>query len=135
MKTGTALTNLDNDSVLAFLNSGRTIFPYPGVKNAPMLNASGGVFQGQKLPASDGGGVYTSFVDFTHRDYLARGSVDASAPGNALLRTYLKNLTGKDYPAAQAFTDGLMDDIDTFQGVVGTHAAIVAAQALHVGLS
>src|SRR5205814_1159877 len=56
----TALVNYENQNLLAFINSGRAIFPYVGTKDAPMLHASGGVFQCQKAVS---GGNYTSCED------------------------------------------------------------------------
>ena len=100
-----------------------------------MLNATGGVFQGQKVPAADGSGVYTSFDDFVDRTYKLRGSVDTPATGNGILNTYITNLTGTAPPANQQFSNALISQIDAFQQIAGTHAAIVTAQALHLSLS
>ena len=54
LRAGTLLVNRENEKLLALINSGRTIFPYVGVNQAPMLNANFGVFRGQKA-AGDGG--------------------------------------------------------------------------------
>lgn len=133
LKGGTALVNFENDRLLAILNSGRTIFPYPGLLDGPILNSAAGVLPGQKAPA-DGHGVYTSFNDFDKRDYIARGSVDTSSVGNALLNLYYTNLTGKTAPSNLKFSNQVITDIDSFQGILGTHAAILMAQALRLGL-
>jgi hypothetical protein len=135
LKGGTALVNFENDNLLAMLNSGRTIWPYPGVLQAPMLNANLGVFPGQKVPAFDGGGIYTSWLDYDKRAYIARGSVDTSTNGNALLNTYYTNLTGKTASANMKFSNSVINDVDAFQAAEGTHAAIVVAQALRLSLS
>src|SRR5262249_14735168 len=111
LKTGTSLVNFENDNLLAMLNSGRTIWPYPGVLAAPMLTSAGGVFQGQKVPAFDNGGVYTSWLDYDKRAYLARGSVDTSSTGNDLLNTYYHNLTGKTASANMKFNNTVINDV------------------------
>jgi hypothetical protein len=105
------------------------------VKQAPMLGAANGVFKGQVTPASDGGGIYTSFDDFIRRGYLERGSPSANSTGNALLNAYYNAVTGKTAPANMQFSDQIITDIDAFQSPVGTHAAIVVAQALRLSLS
>ncbi len=136
LKTGTALANFENDNLLAMLNSGQTIFPYPGLLQANMMeNAAGGVFQGQKTPAFDGGGVFTSWLDYDRRNYIARGSVDTTSPGNALLNEYYTNLTGKTPSANMKISTQIIDDVDAFQGIIGTHQAIEVAQALGLALS
>jgi hypothetical protein len=134
LKTPTKLVNGINDALLALLNSGRTIFPYVGVKQAPMLGAANGVFKGQAA-ASDGGGLYTSFDDFIRRSYLQRGSPAGNAAGNALLNQYYTTVTGKTATANMQFSDQIITDIDAFQTPVGTHGAIVLAQALRLSLS
>ena len=53
ISAGTTLVNRENVFLLALLNSGRTIWPYPGVLNAPMLGAQNGVFPGQKAATED----------------------------------------------------------------------------------
>jgi hypothetical protein len=135
LKAGTQLVNQDNESLLALLNSGRTIFPYIGVNEASMrLNANLGVFPGQKA-ASDGGGVYLSFDDFIRRGYIERGAVSGNTAGNALLNDYYQKVTGKTPAADMQFSDQIMTDIDTLQFPLGTRAAIVIAQQLKLKLS
>src|SRR5205814_1421586 len=85
LKTPTKLVNNENQDLLAMINSGRTIFPYPGVLQAPSNNTAGGVFQGQKTVS---GGVYTSYDNFIRREYIARGSPPGDTAGNALLNQY-----------------------------------------------
>jgi hypothetical protein len=136
LKTPTKLANGINDALLALLNSGRTIFPYIGVKQAPMLGAANGVFKGQ-VAASDGGGLYTSFDDYIRRSYIERGSPSGNAAGNALLNQYYNNIQAglKTAGANMQFSDQIITDIDAFQSPVGTHGAIVIAQALRLSLS
>jgi hypothetical protein len=134
LKSGTLLVNRENEKLLALVNSGRTIFPYVGVKNAPMLNAADGVFRGAKA-ASDGGGVYTSFEDYLRRIYIARGSVSGNTAGNALLNDYYTKVTGKTATANMQFSDTIINDVDAFQSPVFPRAAIIIAQALKLGLS
>jgi hypothetical protein len=135
LKTPTKLVNGINDALLALVNSGRTIFPYVGVNQAPMLGAANGVFKGQVTPASDGGGIYTSFNDYIRRSYLERGSPSGNAAGNALLNAYYNTVTGKTATANMQFSDSIITDIDAFQSPAGTHPAIVIAQALRLSLS
>ena len=134
VKTGTRLVNLENNKLLALLNSGKTIFPYVGVNPGPILNSTGGVFQGQKA-AADGGGVYTSFNDYVRRLYIARGSPSGNTPGNALLNAYYNAVTGKTASASMQFSDQIITDIDAFQSPEGTKAAIAAAAALKLRIS
>ena len=134
ISAGTTLVNRQNQYLLALLNSGRTIFPYVGVLSAPMLNAASGVFNGQK-PASDGGGVYASFNDFVRRGYIERGSIDNTAPGNALLEQYYTAVTNKPATTGMLFSTSIISDIDSFQTPLGTRGAIVIAQALKLALS
>jgi hypothetical protein len=134
LKTPTKLVNGINDALLALVNSGRTIFPYVGVKNAPMLGAAAGVFKGQAT-ASDAGGVYVSFDDYIRRSYIQRGAPSGNSAGNALLNAYYTAVTGKTAAANMQFSDQIITDIDSFQSPVGTHAAIVIAQALRLSLS
>ena len=134
ISAGTTLVNRENVFLLAMLNSGRTIFPYVGVLNAPMLGAANGVFPGQKA-ATDGGGVYTSFNDYVRRKYIERGSVDTTAPGNALLESYYTKVTNRAATPGMQFSNTIINDIDSFQAPLGTHGAILIAQALKLGLS
>src|SRR2546423_5422531 len=96
---------------------------------------AGGVFQGQRPPAPDRGGVYTSFDDFLRRGYIERGSPAGNSTGNALLNQYYNAVTGKTAAANMQFSDQVITDIDAFQAPVGTHGAILIAQALRVSLS
>jgi hypothetical protein len=135
LKTGTLLVNRENEKLLALVNSGRTIFPYVGVKQAPMLNAADGVFRGGKAVS---GGVYTSFEDYLRRTYTARGSVSGNTAGNAILNSYYNAIqtgTGKTAAANMQFSDQVIADIDAFQAPVFPRAAIIVAQALKLGLS
>ena len=135
IKTASLLANRENQYLLALINSGRTGWPYPGVKNPnAMLNQSGGVFQFAKA-ASDGGGVYISFDDFVRRGYLARGAVSGNTAGNALLNQYYNTVTGKTAAANMQFSDQVITDIDTLQFACPTHTAILIAQALRCALS
>ena len=134
LRAGTKLVNLENEKLLALVNSGRTIFPYVGVNQAPMLNANLGVFPGQKA-ASDGGGVYTSFNDFMRRRYIARGSVSGNTAGNAVLNAYYQAVTGKTPAANMQFSDAIITDIDAFQSPVFPRAAINVARELKLALS
>jgi hypothetical protein len=136
LKTPTKMVNFFiNPSLLAMLNSGRTIFPYVGMTQAPMLNSSGGVFQGQKAGAGDGHGIYLSWEDFIKRDYIARGAVAGNSPGNGLLNAYHANATGSSPPANEQFSEQILTNIDAFQSPIGTHGAILIAQALRLSLS
>jgi len=134
MKTPTKLVNMENDALLALVNSGRASFPYPGVKNGNMINFAAGVFQGQKLPSEDGGGVYTSVDDFLRRGYVLRGSPSGATPGNSLLNQYYATVTTKTAAANMQFSDQIISDLDSLQVAMGTHATIVVAQALRVAL-
>jgi hypothetical protein len=132
LKTPSKLVNQENENLLALVNSGRTIFPYVGALTAPMLNASMGVFPGQKTTS---GGNYTSLDDFLRRQYIARGAVNGNTPGNALLEQYYTSVTGVKPPAGLEFSDAIITQIDAFQSPVGTHTAILIAQALRLDLS
>src|SRR5207248_908765 len=103
--------NGENEKLMAMIQSGRTIFPYVGVLNAPIRNASAGVFPGQKATT---GGVYTSYDDFIQRTYKARGATDGITAGNPLLDKYYTNITGKA-PVNILFNQALIADIDSFQ--------------------
>jgi hypothetical protein len=134
MKTPTKLVNSINQDMYAMLNSGRTIFPYVGVLQAPMLNANKGIFPGQKA-ASDGGGVYKSFDDYVRRIYIQRGAPNGNSPGNSILSQYYTAVTNVQAPANLQFSDAIINQVDAFQQIMGTHQAIVVAQALHMTLS
>ncbi len=134
LSAGTALVNLENEKLAAFVQSGRTIFPYPGLIQAPALRADQGVFPGQVAP-SDGDGVYTSWQNFISRGYIARGSVSQATDFNPTWDIYYQNITGKTAPAGEKFNDALITDIDSFQQVLGTHDTIVLAGELGLGLA
>ena len=134
LKAGTKLINTENEKLYAMLNSGRAIFPYVGLLSGPIINASAGVFPGQKSPG-DGKGVYTSFENFTRRPYEARGAVSQATDTNPTAAAYYLGMTGKTMPAAQKFNDALIADIDSFQGILGTKLAIALAGQLKLGLS
>jgi len=139
MKTPSKLVNFFiNPALLAMINSGKAIFPYPGMQSAQsMLNASGGVFQGQKAGAGDGHGIYLSWQDFIKRDYTARGATLGNTTGNALLNQYYNNVQAglKTAGANMQFSEQIITDLDNFQNAIGTHGAIVIAQALRLSLS
>src|SRR5439155_13446471 len=103
LKAGTALVAKENNKLLAFVNSGKTIFPYVGVLEAPNLNANLGVFPGQKA-AADGGGVYTSYNNYIRRLYLLRGAPSGNTAGNPLLNQYYTAVTGKAATANMQFS-------------------------------
>lgn len=134
LRVGSKLVNKENEKILAFVNSGRTIFPFPGVKTAPMLNKEQGVFIGGKA-AADGGGVYTSYENYIRRLYIARGAVTGNTPGNAVLNDYYARLTGKTPAANMQFSDQIMTDIDAFNNFIGPREAVRAANALRLRLS
>jgi hypothetical protein len=129
--SGTALVANENEKLMALIQSGRTIFPYVGLKDAPIRNASSGVFPGQKAIS---GGNYTSYDNFIRRTYIARGATSGVTAGNALLDKYYTNITGKS-PVDVKFNTTLVDDIDSFQAPVGTKLAIQLAGALKLGLA
>jgi hypothetical protein len=122
----TVLVNSENQNLLAMLNSGRTIFPYVGLEDAPMRHAAGGVFQGQKTVS---GGNYSSYDDFIRRQYVARGAVSGSSVGNALLNKYYTAITGAAAPAGLAFNESLIQTVDSFQSPIPTKLAMRIAQA------
>jgi hypothetical protein len=134
LRVGSKLINKENEKILALLNSGRTIFPFPGVKVAPMLKKDQGIFIGGKA-AADGGGVYTSFEDYIKRLYIARGSVSGNSPGNAVLNDYYAKLTGKTPAANMQFSDSILADLDAFNTVIGPREAVRVANALRLTLS
>jgi hypothetical protein len=134
LRVGSKLVNKENEKILAWINSGRAIFPFPGVKTAPMLKKAQGVFIGGK-PAADGGGVYTSYEDYLRRLYIARGSVSGNTAGNAVLNDYYVKLTGKSLPSNLQFSDQIMTDIDQFNNYVGPREAVRVANALKLGLA
>ncbi|HYO08558.1 MAG TPA: hypothetical protein VER17_06260, partial [Tepidisphaeraceae bacterium] len=76
-----------------------------------------------------------SWDDYVQRVYKARGAVSQNTAGNALLNSYYKALTNKDAPANLQFSTSLINDIDSFQGVLGTKLAIQMASALRMGLA
>ena len=134
LRVGTKLINKENEKILAFLNSGRAIFPFPGVKVAPMLKKEQGVFIGGKA-AADGGGVYTSYEDYIRRLYIARGSVAGNTAGNAVLNDYYAKLAGKTPAANMQFSDTILTDIDAMNTVIGPREAVRIANALRLTLS
>lgn len=134
LRAGSKLVNKENEKILAFLNSGRTLFPFPGVKTAPMLKKDQGVFIGGKA-AADGNGVYTSYENYIRRLYVARGSVSGNTAGNAVLNDYYARLTGKTPSANMQFSDQVMTDIDAINTVIGPREAVRVANALRLGLS
>jgi hypothetical protein len=134
LKAGSKLVNKENEKLLAFLNSGRTIFPFPGVKVAPMLKKTQGVFIGGKA-ATDGGGVYTSYENYIRRLYVERGSVSGNTAGNAVLNDYYTRLAGKTPAANMQFSDQILTDLDTINTVIGPREAVRIANALRLGLS
>jgi hypothetical protein len=135
MSQNTALVNLENDKLGSFIQSGRTIFPYPGVLDAPhTINLSSGVFPGQKTPG-DSQGVYTGFDNFIQRIYKERGSVSQNTPGLPILKTYYDAVTGGNLAANAQFSNTIINGIDSFQNVIGTHLAIQIAQGLRMGLA
>ncbi len=133
LSAGTSLVNTENEKLAAFLQSGRTIFPYVGLLQAPALRAAQGVFPGQVAP-SDNQGVYTSWQNFVARSYQARGAVSTTTPVNPTFDLYYTNITGKAASKTLAFNDALISDIDSFQQIVGTHDAIVLAGKLGLGI-
>ena len=135
LKAGSKLVNYENEKLAAFLNSGRAIFPYVGLLDPPnTLSDAAGVLPGSKAD-SDGNGVYTSFDNFIGRQYIKRGAVSQQTTGNALFKVFYTGITGKTAPTTLNFNDALIADIDSFQQVVGTKAAIVLAQQLKMGLA
>ncbi len=93
---GTKLVNMMNEQVLATLNSGDTLFPYGGIKQAPALNSSGNVFVGAKTDPGGFGDNTTvkSFEDWVRRDYIDRGFNAGGTTSNPLGQTILKNIVG-----------------------------------------
>jgi hypothetical protein len=136
IKTPSLLVNRENEKLLAFVNSGRTIFPYVGVLNGPNKNSAQGVLPGQKASV-DNAGVYTSFNDYIRRLYIDRGSPTTSpdSDGNALLNTYYTAVTTKTAVAGMKFSNSIITDIDALQTPVYPRAAILVAQALRLTLS
>ena len=134
LRAGSRLVNKENEKMLALLNSGRTIFPFPGVNTAPMLKKAQGIFIGGK-PAADGGGVYTSYYDFIRRLYIARGSVNGNTAGNAILNDYYAKFTGRTAATNMQFSDQIMTDIDAFNNYIRPREAVRVANALKLGLS
>ena len=55
--------------------------------------------------------------------------------GNALLKQYYTAITGKAAPATLNFNDALINDIDSFQQIVTTAAAVKLAGNLRLGLA
>jgi hypothetical protein len=129
---GTQLVNIENEKLLAFVNSGRAIFPYVGIKDAPMLHASGGVFQGQKAVS---GGNYTSYDNFVRRYYLSRGAVSGNSPGNDLFNKYYTAITGAAAPASLGFGEGVLTTFDNFQAPISTRLAVKIAQVFKLRVS
>jgi len=134
LSNGTALVNTENEKLAAFLQSGRAIFPYVGLLQAPALHSATGVFPGQVAPA-DSQGVYTSWQNFVARSYQSRGAVSTTTPVNPTFDLYYKNITGKTAAGTLAFNDALIADIDSFQQIVGTHDAIVLSGKLGLGIA
>jgi hypothetical protein len=129
----TTLVNTENDRLYAFIESGKAIFPYVGLQNAPIKNPAGGIFLGAKAQT---GGVYTSYINYVNRQYQARGSQSKpSTPGNQLLKDYYTAIKGTAAPATLSFNDSLITDIDQFQQIVGTKQAIALAGALKLTLA
>jgi hypothetical protein len=133
LSSNTALVNMANEKLAAMIQSGRTIFPYPGVLTAPhTINQGQGIFPGQK---SVTGGNYTSFDDFVQRQYKARGSVAQNTVGNSLLNQYYTAITTKKATANMQFSTTLINDVDSFQGIMGTKLTLQLANALRMGLA
>ena len=132
LKAGSRLVNKENEKMLALLNSGRSLFPFPGVNVAPMLKKDQGVFIGGKAVS---GGVYTSYNDFLRRLYIARGSVSGNTAGNAVLNDYYLRFTGKTATPNMQFSDAIMTDLDGFNNVIGPKEAVRVANALKLALS
>ena len=126
---GSKLVNAENEKLAAFTQSGKAIFPYPGLLQAPALRSDQGIFPGQVAP-SDGQGVYTSWENFVKRTYQARGAVSLSTDTNPTWKAYYKNITNKDAATNQKFNDALITDIDSFQQVLGTRSTIILAGKL-----
>ncbi|MBC7783144.1 MAG: hypothetical protein H7144_04830, partial [Burkholderiales bacterium] len=84
------------DQVLALLNSGDTLFPYGGIKQAPALNSSGNVFVGAKTdPGSFGDNTTVkSFENWVRREFVARGFTAGATTMNAVAASVIKNIVG-----------------------------------------
>ena len=131
LSDGSALVNRENERLYAMLESGRAIFPYVGLLKAPIRSSAGGIFVGGIVPSD---GAYFSYSNFIEREYLSRGSPTISTPGNAMLNTYYKNITGNTAPSGLQFSQDLIKTIDSFQQIVTTKAAIALAGDLKLGL-
>jgi hypothetical protein len=92
----TLLVNRANDRLLALLNSGDTLFPYGGIKQAPALNSSGNVFVGAKSDPGDYNDTSTvkSFENWIRREYAFRGFATGGTTSNPTSVTILKNIVG-----------------------------------------
>jgi hypothetical protein len=127
---GTSLVKFLNTQQLALLNSGRSIFPVTGVLQAPILNTSRGVFPfGKTIP----GGNYTSYNDYIQRQYVARGGISGTSPGNPTLEEYVTHFPGVS-PAGD-FSDALIAKLDgaLYQTIPNLNA-IAAAGALKLSI-
>ncbi len=127
----TNLVNIENERLMAMIQSGRTIFPYVGVYNGPNRNALNNVFPSAKAQS---GGNYTSYENFMLRHYQGRGAVSQTTTGNALLRQYYTAITTKAAPANLTFSGATLTDIDAFQAPIGTKQAIQLAGALRLAV-
>ena len=135
LRNGSKLVNLENEKLVALLTRGRPIWPDPGGRHASRATTFPlGVVLGGK-PATDGGGVYTSFENFMRRRYVERGAVSGNSAGNAVLNAYYEAVTGKTATANMQFSDQIMTYIDAFNCPMFPRAAIKVAQALKLALS
>jgi hypothetical protein len=127
----TSLVNFENERLMALLQSGRTIFPYVGLFDAPLFNSRGNVFPGA---IAQTGGAFTSYENYIRRQYVARGAPDLVTNGNNILRSYYTAITTQPSSASQKFNGALLSAVDGFQSPISTKGAIQLAGALRLGI-
>jgi hypothetical protein len=128
---GTRLVNKINEQVLAMLNSGDTLFPYGGVKQAPALTNNGNVFVGAKTDPGGFGNNTTvkSFEDWLRREYVSRGFNAGGTNSNPTGVAILKNIVGNS-GNFNTFGTGVIEFLDNRNAVLTDVSYIRMAQLL-----
>ena len=135
IKSGSQLVNLENEKLIALLNSGRVKFPFVGPLDPPNARLDERGVLPNSIADSDGDGVYTSFDNFVGRQYIKRGAISQNTNGNELLEAYITAITGTTPVGDVNFSDSLITSIDNSQKIVSVKSTISLARHLRLQIA
>jgi hypothetical protein len=125
---GTRLVTDLNANALAFLNSGKALFPRVGTLVAPHIGTQN-VFPNGDTPA-DGQGVYTSFENYVRRIYAARNFGGGDTPAPTLARLMANAATGRSDNSNFNFSQNRIELFDNSQQIITDRSAVQLAAIL-----